>query len=324
MKMIQFKLKRPAGRQRAGAVLGRAWLSLLALALFVGGAGRLQPVQAAPAGYASIHAWLQAEQVGAQRTLCVGDSVQVRVRLRKRVGEEGTYAWGTMLGINISAAVVGSGGVGTISPPSIRTAVSSNPPGAAYFTFKAEKPGTVIVNFRGVLNELIFLGIPVSGDGVRTETLFQVEDCKYQLRALSRWRVPGEANLSLVARIVIAGMVEEGGGRYRGTARVQWYTAVSQVGDCSGTLPPDSQAEVTGQVFGPDEFAIDMAFDTANIPLSIDCKGAGGNMTVPVTPDPVTFFIHPSGGDYSGPQVLKGPENTPGTITVHVKRATGQ
>ena len=318
-----FKHKRVSHGLTSVPSAARRWLALIVVALALGASG-LSAAQAAPGGAGNITAWLQAEQVGARRTLCVGDTVQVRVRVLTRVGVEGSYAWGRVLGINIAAAVVGSGGVGSISPPSSQTSASSNPPGAVYFAFKAEKTGTVIVAFRGRVNAVTFLGLPVSGDVIRTQILFQVEDCKYRFTAMSRWRVPGEANLSLVARIVIAGLVEDGGGHYRGTARVQWFTAASQVGDCSGTLPPDSQAEVTGQVYGPEEFVIDIDFDTANIPLSIDCQGAGGNMTVPVTPSAVTFTLPATGGDFSDQQILKGPENTPGTITVHVQRATGQ
>ena len=141
-----------------------------------------------------------------------------------------------LAGVNVAASVVGSGGVGTISPANSYTSLDSNPIGTTYFAFHAEKPGTVIVQFSARVNEVTFLGIPVSGNTVRTQTLFQVEDCKYQVSVTSRWTVPGVARITLMARITIAGMVEDGGGHYSGTARVQWAVSSRRVGDCEGTL----------------------------------------------------------------------------------------
>lgn len=314
-------------RKPHGLTLGQAshaWraLPILLLALAMGGAGQTSLAQAA--GSSSIGIWLQATQVGARRTLCVGDTVQVRLTVLKRIGVEGNFALRLLAGVNIAASVVGSGGVGTISPPSSYTALNGTPPGATYFAFKAEKPGTVIVAFRASVNPVTFLGFVVSSNTVRTQTLFQVEDCKYRVSATSRWTVPGEARINLLARIQIAGMVEDGGGHYRGTARVQWFVSDSQVGDCQGTLTPDSQAEVVGQVFGPDEFVVDISYDTATVKIVADCQGTGGTREVQVSPDQVTFTVPTTGGQQPLSQMLRGPGDTPGSVTVIVKRATGQ
>jgi hypothetical protein len=299
------------------------WLAVLLLTLVLSGARHASTVQAAPPG-GSIGIWLLADPVGANRTLCVGDQVQIRLTALKRVGTEGAFALRRLVGVNIAAAVVGSGGVGSISPASSATTLSSHLVGAAYFSFEAEKPGTVIVEFTARVNRVMLLGYEVTGSTVKTQVVMQVEDCKYRVSLISRWRVPGEAQLTLTARVMIAGMVEDGGGHYSGTARVQWIVYAGQVGDCQGTLPPDSQARVVGQVYGPDEFILDVDYDTALVPLAVDCKGAGGNMEFPVTPAPLTFSVSAGGGQTSLAQVLRGPGDTPGVVTVVVKRAAGQ
>jgi hypothetical protein len=300
------------------------WLTSLVLVGLLSGLAPMPLARAAPAGTGSVGVWLQAEQVGAQRTLCVDDVVQIRLRVIKRIGVEGEFALRQLVGVNVQAAVVGSGGVGSVSPASSATRLSSHPPGVAYFSFKAEKPGTVIVSFRASVVQATFLGIPVSGGTVGTQLVFQVEDCKYRVSLLSRWRVPGEAQLTLLAKVQIAGMVEDGGGHYRGTARVQWAANAGVVGDCQGMLLPDSQAEVTGQVYGPDEFIVDVDYGTSNTPLTIDCRGTGGTVPYALTPAPLTFSVTAEGGRLTLEQVLRGPEDTPGTVIVIVKRAQGQ
>lgn len=304
----------------------RLWV-VVTLALAIGSAGQTQTplAQAAPPGDASIGIWLTAEQVGAKHTICPGDQVVIRVMVLKKVEVEGRGpVLGRLPGVEVGASVVGQSDVGRVSPAKNSTSLKSDPVGATYFTFAAEKPGTVAVVFKGKVNVLAVLGLELSSNTVKADVTLTVEDCKYQISAISRWRVPGEAHLTLVARIKIAGMVEDGGGHYRGTARVQWIVFAGQVGDCTGTLPPDSQAEATGQVFGPDEFVVDVSYDTAIVPLAIDCKGAGGNMEFPLTPDPVTLTVPTTGGNETLAQILRGPEDTPGTVVIIVKRAKGQ
>jgi hypothetical protein len=264
------------------------------------------------------------QPVGARRTLCVGDEIQLRALVYQRVGQEGDYALGTVVGIPITGAVVGSGGVGSLSPGSTTTRLNANPPGAAYFGFKAEKPGTVILTFQARVNRVAVFGLELRGDTLKTETLLQIEDCKYRVSLNSRWQVPGEANLALRARVSFAGMVEDGGGHYSGTARVQWVVVAGQVGDCQGTLPPDSTASLTGQVYGPDEFVIDVDFDPAQVPIQVDCRGTGGTRTVEITPAPVTFIVPATGGNLTLVQELRGPPTPPGQVSIRVQRAAGQ
>jgi hypothetical protein len=283
----------------------------------------IHPAGAAPSA-TSLSVYLSVQVIGAQRTLCVGDEIQLRAQVFQRVGQEGDYALGKVVGIPITGAVVGSGGVGSLTPASSLTRLNTNPPGAAYFAFKAEKPGTVILTFQARVNRVAVLGLELRSDTLKTETLLQIEDCKYRVSLISRWQVPGEANLALRARVSFAGMVEDGGGHYAGTARVQWVVVAGQVGDCQGTLPPDSTASLTGQVFGPDEFVIDVDFDPAQVPIQVDCRGTGGTRTVEITPAPVTFIVPTTGGNVTQSQELRGPPTPPGQVSIRVQRAASQ
>jgi hypothetical protein len=229
-----------------------------------------------------------------------------------------------LAGVEVAASIVGSGGVGSISPPSSYTSLTSHPPGAAYFSFKAEKPGSVIVAFNAHISTLTFLGRPVTGNTIGTQRLLTVEDCKYRVSLFSRWRVPGEAPVTILAKVHIAGMVEDGGGHYSGTARVQWAAQAGAVGDCQGSLLPDSQATVTGQVYGPEELVVDVNYDTSSAPINIDCDGVSGTMPYTLTPDPLTFSVSASGGQLTLAHLLRGPGDIPGTVVVIVKRAQGQ
>jgi hypothetical protein len=200
--------------------------------------------------------------------------------------------------------------------------MSNTPPATTYFTFKAENPGTVSVLFKAQVNPLSFLGLDVGGQALRADTTFTVEDCKYRVTATSHWRVPGEANIAIMARIVIAGMVEAGPGKYRGQARVQWYVSTSQYGDCSGSIPPESQGQVDGTLVDPEHMIIDVTYETAIVTLMVDCKGAGGNRPVQLTPETVSFVIPPFGGNRTQPHGLSGPEYMIGSVTSIVQRVT--
>lgn len=323
--MHTHQLVTTAGRITARALFA-ALRCIVVLALLAGGMGQTPLAQAAPANDASIGVWLMAEQVGVRHTICVGDEVQIRIMVLKKIEVAGRGpVLGRLPGVNVRAAVVGSGGVGSISPANSSTSLRSNPIGATYFTFKAEKPGVVFIDFKATVNRITFLGLEVSGDTVTAQTGVQVEDCKYRLSLTSRWQVAGEANIKIVARIKIAGMVEDGGGHYSGTARVMWLVFAGDVGDCSGIIPPDSTAEAVGQVYGPEEFIVDVAYETAPVTIDVNCKGAGGGQQILLSPKPVTFSVPASGGNQTLAHILIGPDGPmQGTVVVIVQRAQGQ
>jgi hypothetical protein len=299
--------------------------ALLLLALVMGSAGQIPAARAAsPSRDGQIGIWLVAEQVGARRTLCVGDEVQIRLAVYKAVQVDGRVLSSRLAGINVEASMVGRTGIGSARPGTSVTRVSGTPPGTTYFAFKAENPGTVSVLFKARVNQLSFLGLEAGGQSLRTDITFTVEDCKYRVTVTSRWQVPGEANIAIVARIHIAGMVEVGPGQYRGQARVQWYVSLSQVGDCSGALPPESQGQVDGTLLDPEHMLIDVTYETAIVTLAVDCRGAGGPRPVQLTPDTVSFVIPPFGGNRTQAHVLSGPEQMIGTVTARVQRITSR
>lgn len=178
-----------------------------------------------------------------------------------------------VIGVEVGAFVDGSG-VGRISPAKNTTRMDSDPVGATFFIFSAEKPGTITVVFQGKVNTRVLLGLEFGGNTVTAAVSLTVEDCKYKVTTFSRWRVPGPANLSILASIQNAGMTEVGGGLYKGTASVKWVFTNDRVGDCISTVTaPPSQAELTGQVYGPEKFVVTVLYDRAMVSNIVDCGG---------------------------------------------------
>ena len=317
-------MRNPFGLATGG--LSRGWRAsaALLLALVIGSAGLTSMAQAAD--NASIGVWLQAEQVGARRTICVGDSVELRLTAWKRVGARMSDSMRRLAGLDIAASVVGSDGVGSISPASRATSLASNPISTTFFAFKAEKPGTAILSFTARVNQVVFLGLVVSGNTVKVQVRIQVQDCEFQVLATSTWAVPGEAGLTLMARIEFAGVALMPGesDRYRGEARVQWIVVAGQVGNCQGTLPPDSRAEVHIFPGRRDRITVDVSYDTATVPLVVDCGAAGGTRDVQITPDPLTFIVPRAGGQQKLSHLLRGPQDTDGRAFLVVRSTQDQ
>jgi hypothetical protein len=310
--------------RNAAGRLGRR-LALLLLALVMGSAGQAPTAQSAPPSRdGQIGIWLVADQVGARRTLCVGDEVQIRLTAYRAVQADGRVLSSRLAGINVEASMAGRTGIGSVRPGNSVTRVSGTPPGTTYFTFKAENPGTASVLFTAQVNPISFLGLAVGGQSLRADITLTVEDCKYRVTATSRWRVPGEANIAIVARIVIAGMVEVGPGQYRGQARVQWYVATGQVGDCSGSIPPESQGQVDSTLVDPQHMLVDVTYETALVTLAVDCKETAGSRLVQLTPETVSFVIPPLGGNRTQAHGVSGPEYMIGTVTASVQRITSR
>ena len=313
------------GRRRSAtrAITRLLWVVLFLL-LVIGSMRWSRPAEAAPAADASVGIGLFAQQVKAEQTICAGDKVAIRVRVMKRIGVEGSYALVTLTGEEINAYVDGSG-VGSISPSRTTTGLNSRPAGAAYFTFSAEKSGTTSVVFQAKVNQRSLLGVTFSGDTVTTALPLKVENCRYRVTSFSRWHVQGDAEIKVIAQIQDAGMAEDGGGHYTGTADVSWVIVPGQVGTCSATATtPGSRAELNGQVYGPEEFTVNLKFLPASVTLNVDCgDGAVGTFPIELIPDSLTVSIPAAGGSERQAQQLQGVEPTVGSIVVIVKRAAG-
>jgi hypothetical protein len=292
----------------------RAWLATLSAALLLAGLAGSGLASATPARDASLRSWMDVSLAGVKRTICVGDHVALRVVVWK-----GTGRWGAMrqlAGVPVSASA--SGGAGTVAPTSIVTSLGAG----SNATFTAAKAGTADITFTGAVQSAEFLGYQVSGSTVRSVVRLTVEDCKYRLTATSRWRIPGAAQLAVLARVEMAGVVLVDG-KYTGTGRVQWIVNAGTVGTCDGTLPPESQVTVTGfpAARGAKErITWDLEYGIAPLKISIDCRGAAGVINVQMQPDPLTEILPVAGGAKSGGQVLRLPSGDQGSFVLVVKQ----
>ncbi len=201
--------------------------------------------------------------------------------------------------------------------------MSGSPIGATYFSFKADRVGVALITFTSRVNQLQFLGMPVLGYDVRTIKTLDVQDCKYRVSVSSFWQVPGPANINIYAKIEIAGMVDAGGGSYTGEAAVQWETFVAQVEDCQGTIPPESQAHVVGQVLD-DDMTLTVTYDAAPVAIAVNC-GISGVQNVTLTPATLSLVpIATEGGSARRAQILGGPGNDPGDAIIILQPAASQ
>jgi len=271
-------------------------------------------VPAARSDGASLRAWVQVQFVGAPRTLCVGDTFAFRATVWK-----GTATWGSMsaaTGATISATA--ASGAGTISPSSGVSSLRSMPPSAVTFIYTAVAPGTDIVEVLGTVDAAQFLGLEMGGTTVRRQFRLEVVDCEYRISVTSKWRVPGEAHLAIVAKIELAGISADPDDRWSGTARVQWSVTLGQVGDCNGTLSPESQARVVGVRGRRGTITWDVEYDAATAQIAIDCGKAGKTMKVTMLPVPLTFGLAAEGGAKTEPHILAKPGGDTGTATISV------
>lgn len=282
--------------------LGR-WraLTILALAVAIGSAGQPSLVQAA--GSSNIGIWLQAEQVGGIRTICVGDTVYFRLRVIKRIGVEGEFSLRMTAGINVAAEVAdGSGGVGSISPPSSYTSLDSFPmPGTTSFGFKAEKAGRATLFFSARVNQVWFLGYEVSFNTVRTQVQLKVEDCEYAVTATSRWHGFGLNYTALVSDIRLS---SSGGGRYTGSGLWTFLMTDNPAFSCAPTTQIyQAPVELTGQLDG-DQLTVEVAYERPTGWYHgrhhfSDCNFTNSESSVNQFPEPITFTVRASGATLS-------------------------
>ena len=211
--------------------------------------------------------------------------------------------------------------------------MGGSPIGETYFSFKADRVGVAIITFTSRVNQLQFLGMPVLGFDVRTTKTVNVEDCKYRLTVTSLWQVAGEAQITVMAKIEIAGLVDQGDGHYTGSAAVQWEVIAGQVGDCQGTIPPESTADVVGDV-PPDEegltalrpaMTLSVTYATAMVSIDVNCQGVSGSRPVALTPESLNgVALAVAGETKTTPQVLGGPGNDRGNATLILRPVGGR
>ena len=303
-------------RRRLGgfnpAPLWRSVVMALVLALVVGSAGQPSPARAAPAGDATLWIGLFAEKIGGERTICTGDKVLIRVRVVQRIeiiGSEENYSLAPSIGVEVGASVDGNG-VGRISPAKNTTRLDSEPMGATYFTFSAEKPGATTVVFQAKLNTRVVLGFVLSSITIPpTRVPLTVIDCSYKVTAISRWSGFG---LNYVAMIDQAGLTADAPGHYTGTATVNWV--ITQMDSTAGCISHattfTSQADLTGDTDEDgQQLVVDLAYQLAEVKATwyhyfSDCTATNSHELVSYTPDPLTLSVPASGGVSSQSQAL--------------------
>ncbi len=290
-----------AWRNRARRLQAAAksfWPRLLVITVLASMIG--SSAHAAPPGPAKLNISLQVRQLGGQRTLCVGDNVQFRVKLWQQIGIGGDVALAALMGVRVDAS--GGGGVGTLRPASDTTSQSNVPAGATVFTFVAQNAGDATLVFKATINTRVFLGFVLSSNVMASSVSIRVEDCQYKVTTLSKWQDPAPGRFTVYARIVDAGLTEVGGGLYEGTAAVKWLMTVARVGNCiPQSSVADGQAQLSGQVNGPGEIVITVVYDQANIPLPVKCIGesgevATGDLIYAAEVETVKIRMHPMGG----------------------------
>jgi hypothetical protein len=289
---------RPNGARRLRAVAKTLWPRLLVITVLASLIG--SSAHAAPPGPAKLNISLEVKQLGGQRTLCVGDNVQFRVKVWQQIGIDGDVTIAALMGVRVDAS--GGGGVGTLRPASDTTSLSNVPAGATVFTFVAENAGDATLVFKATINTRVFLGLVLSNNIMASSVSIRVEDCQYKVTTLSKWQDPAPGRFTVYARIINAGLTEVGGGLYKGTAVVKWLMTVGRVGNCiPQSNVAEGQAQLSGQVNGPGEILITVVYDQTDIPLPVKCVGesgevATGDLIYAAEIETVKIRMHPVGG----------------------------
>ena len=298
--------------------------TIVALALMLGIAGQPRPVQATPASNSSIGVWIYAQKLGKQGTICKGDKVIIQVRVMKRIGIEGQFKAEMLFGEEISAFVDRSG-VGSISPAKRTTRLGSQPIGSTTFTFTAEKAGTTTVVFQAKVNKVVYLGMEMGGNTIITPIEMTVENCEFRVDMFGHWQVPGEANIHIYAKFKDVGMFEDGEGHYTGKGSAEWVMAFGAVGDCMATIPPFfSEAELSGNVNGPEEFFVDLMLQPASGTETADCGGETQTFPINLSVDRTQFLVSAYGGYAREFHELNWDGPAQGSIVLIVRRTGAQ
>lgn len=302
--------------------LARRWLRILAaLVLAIGSTGHAPQVHAAMPHATQFRFALIAVK-DTEPVICVGDEVLIHTRMvRVEVSEDGAASNSLRLTGIVVNAVVLEPSIGYMKSPQQTTTVKNNAPGTATFTFVAAKSGTTKIAFDAYVNESWWgewIFGPFERYHIETKLTLKVSPCLVSVDALMEWHVPGPANIMIVATVDRAEMRADDQGHFTGSGTVDWIASAGPVGDCSGTLDiGSSQADLTGDMDGNGQIAMQMNFQPAAAEFNADCGPAGGERQEIATPDALAFSIPDSGGVIQQPQGLGGPGVT-GTTTIIV------
>ena len=231
---------------------------------------------------------------------------------------QGTGKWATMAPISGATVEASVTGAGTVSPASSISSLRASPPMVVTLTYTAVKAGKDTLVIAATVDPTRFLGLEMGGTQVSRTIPITVEECAYRFSITSRWRVKGEANIAILAKVQLAGVVANDHGTYSGTARVMWNVSAGTVGTCGGVLTPESSATVTGAPGRPGTIVWDIAYDPAPTTISVDCHGAGGAMSITIQAAPATVSVNDEGDVVSIRHKMTQPAPQGGTAVVYV------
>jgi hypothetical protein len=299
---------------------------LLALALSLAGAGKIPSAQAARAGDFSKKIYLSVTKAGsAERTICVGDKVEVQARVLQVVEVVGEgLQFGRLIGVPLQASVADPG-IGAISPAANVTSLDTDPLGVAQFTFAAKKTGTTTVKVDGKLIQKELLGLVLSSDTVTGQLPITVEKCEYRVIVTAVWKMEGP--ISLFAEITDAALAPNGDGKYAGNADVKWTSAWTYPPPCHVVPhPKPSRAYITGEIDAKGDLEVNIIFeDTLGLAATLVCPtGAGEIVTGVLQPESLRLWFRTSGGTDRRHPALKGTATLSQLATVTLIPVSGQ
>lgn len=298
----------------------------LVLALAIGSAGQIPPVQAATAKLepADIKFELNVYPENLP-TICVKQKLNLYVSVSKTVSKViggKLYELPGTTGLpQVTSSVKGSGKIqkqlGDIDAPRISQ---------VHYMFTADKPGTTTLKFSAPIeNSWIGTKEEVIGSGVKVEkeVTVKVRNCKYKVTTIGEWHPSLEGNPVIMATSGDAEVKADEQGNFTGTATVNWIVNVSQIGDCvqEHTIG-SSQVEWTGQMDDADQLTMNGDYQPASGSVTVFC---GETWTFPeqLTPDLLQASVSSYGGVSRQSQVIEsegvnGTETHPGTVTIIV------
>ena len=303
---------------------------LLSVALSLG-AVSIPAAQAARAADLNKNIYLFVTKAGsAERTICVGDKVDISVRVLAVVevlnDPNAEKQFAPLIGVPLQASVTNPS-VGVISPAASATTVSADPIGQATFIFTAQKAGTTTIQVDGKLIHNQLLGVVLSSDTVTGKLALTVETCAYRVDATGVWHQEGK--ITLIAEITDAALAPLGDGKYAGNADVKWFGEFRYPPPCYVVMhPAPSRAYITGTAIGTDLLEVKMNFEatpamfsTIFCPKSNSVDMFAGQM---LTPESLRLWVLTSGGTSRRKPSLGGIQVLDGTAIVTVIPVKGQ
>jgi hypothetical protein len=277
---------------------------ILALAVSQAGAGLALPAQAAPAGDTSYR--LVAALDRPKATICVGDTVLAAARLLvvqddNDLGATRASVWvnGLVADPNVGKFVLARKSIGWNSdrPQEAVFAFHANHAGKTTLTFQAEAR-----YYKSVVYKMLFGPVKYVNSSPVAVT---VVNCKYRVKTVSLWKVPGEGYL---ATMDWTDLTMQANGGFHGTGTAHWsgFWQVVPPGlnaSCDTIFTgPASPVSLHAEPDNAGNLLLIIQFDEVTNPnWHAVCHADGGTIppvdnTVRLAPENLTVILSPNGG----------------------------